>query len=99
LEQNVSSILENAYANTKSYKSKQSDWLESKWKNFKGPEQLSRIRETGVSMEVLKKVGSAIYTVPENFTLHPSIARDIKRKKAMIEAGEPVDWYAVHHYK
>ncbi|GMI12510.1 hypothetical protein TrRE_jg2005, partial [Triparma retinervis] len=55
---------------SKTYESKESDWLASKWKGFKSPQQQSRVRETGVDLEVLKHVGKVVSTVPSDFTLH-----------------------------
>lgn len=36
------------------------DWLSSKWTGFKSPRQLSRIRMTGVDMDVLRSVGERV---------------------------------------
>ena len=48
---------EKDFEDSKNYQSKESDWLASKWKGFKSPKQQSRIRETGVKIDVLEKIG------------------------------------------
>ena len=71
---------------------KESDWLSSRWKGFKGPEQQSRIRPTGVDVEVLRKVGIQAGTVPEDFKLHRQMAKIFTARRAMAEKGEGIDW-------
>ena len=61
----IQQILHDAYESAKDYKSKKIDWLSSVWHGFMSPSQHSRIRNTGVPMELLKSVGQAMTTVPE----------------------------------
>lgn len=77
---------------SKTYKKKETDWLSSKWSGFKGPSQLSRIRPTGVDIEVLRKIGMDAGSVPKDFQLHRQMAKIFKARKAMAEAGEGIDW-------
>ncbi len=77
---------------SKTYESKESDWLASKWKGFKSPKQQSRIRETGVEIDVLKNIGKIVSNVPEGFTLHRQMKKIFKGREATIEAGEGIDW-------
>lgn len=42
---------------SKSWESSGDDWLSSKWSGFKSPRQQSRIRKTGVDVEVLRSIG------------------------------------------
>ena len=39
------------------YKPNARDWLSSYWKGFMSPDQMARIRNTGVPMDFLKEVG------------------------------------------
>ncbi|KAL0282740.1 UNVERIFIED_CONTAM: 2-oxoglutarate dehydrogenase, mitochondrial [Sesamum angustifolium] len=68
------------------------DWLSAYWSGFKSPEQLSRIRNTGVKPEILKNVGKAITTLPENFKPHRAVKRIFEDRAKMIETGEGIDW-------
>ena len=43
-------------------------------------------------MEVLKDVGMAITTMPEDFKPHKQVKRVYDQRKAMVESGEGVDW-------
>lgn len=42
---------------SKSWEPSGDDWLSSKWSGFKSPRQLSRIRSTGVDVDVLRSIG------------------------------------------
>lgn len=92
LQDNVFRILNEEFDSSKEYVPSTRDWLAAYWAGFKGPEQLSRIRNTGVKPEILKNVGTSITTLPENFTAHRGIKRVYDARKQMIESGEGVDW-------
>lgn len=77
---------------SKVYQPKTSDWLESVWKGFKSPAQLSRIKNTGVPVATLKTIGKALYSLPPGFTVHPNILRLLAQKQQMIETGKGIDW-------
>ena len=96
----VQGLLESAFE-----KSKQADaakkpdtdareWLKegSQWGGFKAPEQLSRIRNTGVPMGELMEVGRAITSLPTGFTPHRAIARVYEARAAALASGTGVDW-------
>jgi 2-oxoglutarate dehydrogenase E1 component len=84
----VQNILHEAYNNANKHKPKLTDWLESVWEGFRGPQQISRIRDTGVSIDMLKHVGIAISSTPENFSLHPNLKKLFLARKKSIETGE-----------
>jgi 2-oxoglutarate dehydrogenase E1 component len=92
IENRVESILQDAFKNAPASKTKKSNWLESKWEKFKGPEQLARIMDTGVPMEVLQRVGKSLTHLPNDFSVHPTIQRDIKKRISMFEGKEGIDW-------
>ena len=68
------------------------DWLSSKWAGFKSPTQLSRVRETGVNPDILKKVGATAGSVPESFKLHRQMEKIFKARREMAERGNGIDW-------
>ncbi|CAI0443077.1 unnamed protein product [Linum tenue] len=88
----VESILNEEYANSKDYVLKRTDWLSSHWAGFKSPQQLSRIRNTGVNPEVLMNVGRAITTIPDDMKAHKQVKRIYEERARMIESGEGIDW-------
>uniref|UniRef100_H3GAB7 2-oxoglutarate dehydrogenase, mitochondrial n=1 Tax=Phytophthora ramorum TaxID=164328 RepID=H3GAB7_PHYRM len=71
---------------------KKSDWLANRWDSFKSPNQQSRIRRTGVHMNVLKHVGEKISTVNPGFKVNRQLDRIMTAKKNTIESGEGIDW-------
>jgi 2-oxoglutarate dehydrogenase E1 component len=81
-----------AWERSKTYEEKEHEWLSSRWKGFNSPEQLSKIRSTGVALPVLQKVGHALVNIPSNIKLHPSLVRIMKAKEETLKAGENIDW-------
>jgi len=77
---------------SKTYVKHEDDWLSSKWKGFKGPGQMSRIRKTGVEIDLLRKVGIAAGTVPEDFKLHRQMKKIFQNRREQAESGEGIDW-------
>lgn len=51
------------------------------------PAQLSRIRNTGVKMELLQTCGAAITALPEGFNAHRQIRKVYEQRRAMVETG------------
>jgi len=88
----VQEYLEQAFAKSADHKPKASDWLESKWEGFKGRSQLSRIRPTGVQMEILLRIGKVLSEIPKGFIAHKTIIKTFERKKKIFETGEGVDF-------
>jgi len=48
--------------------------------------------DTTVSGELLLEIATGITTVPEEFHLHPKLARLVKRRHETVVAGGPLDW-------
>lgn len=88
----VETILEEEFSHSKEYVPIKRDWLSAYWTGFKSPEQISRIRNTGVKPEILKRVGKALTTIPENFKPHKGIKRVFDQRAQMIQTGEGIDW-------
>ena len=49
IHKKVDSILNEEFVNSKDYVQQRRDWLSTNWEGFKSPEQLSRIRNTGLA--------------------------------------------------
>jgi 2-oxoglutarate dehydrogenase E1 component len=88
----VLSYYEKDFEASKTYKKKETDWLSSRWKGFKGPGQLSRIRQTGVDIDVLRRIGIQAGTVPPDFKLHHQMAKIFTARRKMAEEGTGIDW-------
>ncbi|KAF7820480.1 2-oxoglutarate dehydrogenase, mitochondrial-like [Senna tora] len=92
IHKKITSILNEEFLASKEYVPKRRDWLSAYWSGFKSPEQLSRIRNTGVKPEILKNVGKAITVLPENFTPHRAVRKIYEQRAQMVETGEGIDW-------
>ncbi|KAI9124562.1 hypothetical protein K1719_004484 [Acacia pycnantha] len=92
IHKKITSILNEEFLASKDYVPKRRDWLSAYWSGFKSPEQVSRIRNTGVKPEILKSVGKAITTLPENFIPHRAVKKIYENRAQMIETGEGIDW-------
>nr|GMD59017.1 2-oxoglutarate dehydrogenase, mitochondrial-like [Ipomoea batatas] len=92
IQKKINSILNEEFVASKDYVTQKRDWLSAFWSGFKSPEQLSRVRNTGVKPEILKNVGKSITTLPENFKPHRAVKRIFDDRNKMIETGEGVDW-------
>ncbi len=85
--------LDQEFDASKSHLPNRADWLDGKWAGLAAaPKNSDRRGETGVSEEILKKVGKALCTAPEGFHLHKTVARLLEAKAKMFETGEGFDW-------
>ncbi|GAB4844990.1 hypothetical protein Ancab_038383 [Ancistrocladus abbreviatus] len=92
IHKKVNSILNEEFEASKDYVPQRRDWLSAYWAGFKSPEQLSRIRNTGVKPEILKNIGKAISTLPEDFRPHRAVKKVYDLRAQMIETEEGIDW-------
>ncbi|KAC9910470.1 hypothetical protein E3N88_45098 [Mikania micrantha] len=66
IQSKVTTILNEEFLASKDYVPQRRDWLSAYWAGFKSPEQLSRIRNTGVKPEILKKCWEGDYNTSRN---------------------------------
>ena len=92
MKDRIISKMEEEFEAAKTYVPKQRDWLASHWQGFKSPDQLSRIRDTGLPIEHLKNLGNLITTIPAGFTPHRVVKRVYENRRQMIETGQGIDW-------
>ncbi|HEX3430383.1 MAG TPA: 2-oxoglutarate dehydrogenase E1 component [Rhizomicrobium sp.] len=76
----------------KTHRPDRADWLDGRWTGFATAPEGDRRGETAVPIEKLRAVGRALTTVPQDFHLHRTIARQLEAKARMLEAGEGIDW-------
>jgi 2-oxoglutarate dehydrogenase E1 component len=86
--------LQSAFEAATSYKPNKADWLDGKWAAMDKAEDLANDRRgtTGVDINILKEVGFKLCEVPEGFTLHKTVERNLQAKKAMITENKNIDW-------
>uniref|UniRef100_A0A7S4UG30 2-oxoglutarate dehydrogenase, mitochondrial n=1 Tax=Paramoeba aestuarina TaxID=180227 RepID=A0A7S4UG30_9EUKA len=86
--------LESGFEEAKSYKTKDKEWLESRWSNYKRLWEKTggKPRPTNIDGDRIKKIGSVLTNLPEGFTPHKQIKKLLEKKKHMFETGEGFDW-------
>ncbi|KAM3338702.1 2-oxoglutarate dehydrogenase, mitochondrial [Capsicum galapagoense] len=92
IQNKINTILNEEFVASKDYVPQKRDWLSAFWSGFKSPAQLSRVRNTGVKPEILREVGKAITSLPEDFKPHRAVKRIFDDRNKMIETGGGVDW-------
>jgi 2-oxoglutarate dehydrogenase E1 component len=92
ISNNVATHLADEFERAREYTPAAKDWLSSYWAGFHGPNQLSRIRDTGVPGAVLREVGKAVSTLPPWLHPHRQISKVYEARAAAIETGTGVDW-------
>ncbi len=77
----------------KTYKPNKADWFEGAWAGFdKARGYDARRGKTSVALKTLRQVGEGLTRVPEGFTAHRKILRQLDAKKKMFSSGEGIDW-------
>ncbi|MGO4388377.1 2-oxoglutarate dehydrogenase E1 component [Microvirga sp. 2YAF29] len=77
------------------YKPNKADWLDGRWSGLKAVREDQddpRRGQTGLTSEMLQKIGKALTSVPEGFHVHKTIQRFLDNRKKMMETGEGLDW-------
>ncbi|MAZ76149.1 MAG: 2-oxoglutarate dehydrogenase E1 component [Micavibrio sp.] len=84
--------MEESFEATKSFKPNKADYLEGAWSGLTIAPDGDRRGQTDVEMDVLKRIGQVLTTLPEDFKANSKILRQLKAKEKMFESGEGVDW-------
>jgi 2-oxoglutarate dehydrogenase E1 component len=86
--------LQKAFDQASSYESPKAAWLEGVWAGFERPPQdwPEKESQTGVSLEVLQKVGAALTQIPAGKTINSKILRQLAAKEQMMKTGQNIDW-------
>ncbi|XP_063934052.1 2-oxoglutarate dehydrogenase-like, mitochondrial [Zophobas morio] len=92
LDEDYQRLCKEAFEKSKNEKIRIDDWLDSRWKGFKAPRNMSLARDTGVSIERLKHIGTVISTVPKGFTSHRGVDRILKARMQTVKSGSGIDW-------
>ena len=93
IQSNVHTRLDRDFEASSSYKPNKADWLEGRWQGLTtAPSVEERKGQTDVALDLLKEVGRAISTVPEDFNLNRKLRRFFDHRMQTIENGEGIDW-------
>ena len=85
-------LLEEAFEGASGYKANKADWLDGVWSGMSVASGEDRRGVTGVPIDRLKEVGTALTRTPDNFNLNAKIARQLDAKRKMVDTGEGIDW-------
>mmetsp|Transcript_152805 Transcript_152805/g.271075 ORF Transcript_152805/g.271075 Transcript_152805/m.271075 type:complete len:1029 (+) Transcript_152805:66-3152(+) len=92
IKTNIWNEHEEAFKASDGWKSEET-WVATKWEGFAvRPTDKGKADPTAVPHDLLKKIGLKLTEVPEGFTPHKGLARQLKKKREEIEAGENIDW-------
>jgi 2-oxoglutarate dehydrogenase E1 component len=85
--------LDRDFEAAKAYKPNKADWLDGKWAHLNvAPTVEDRRGKTDLPEETLKRVGTAITHVPDDFNIHPRLKRIMAARRKMVTTGEGFDW-------
>lgn len=87
-------VHEKCFVEADNYKEEPFNWLATTWEGLARPIDPSKADPTGLDIELLKKIGAGLCTVPEGFKLHPGLKRQLKKKFEDIDGGKTIDWAA-----
>ena len=80
-----------------SYRPNKADWLEGSWSGMRTAHGVERRGETAVDIDILRRIGESMTTVPEHMTLNAKLTRIVDTRAARIREGEGLDWATAEH--
>ncbi|MET0587511.1 MAG: 2-oxoglutarate dehydrogenase E1 component, partial [Novosphingobium sp.] len=87
--------LEEQFDAAKSYNPNEADWFGGRWSGFSkpaDPESSRRNVPTGIENKLFDSLGRTLTTVPDDLTIHKTLARVLDAKREMFKTGEGFDW-------
>jgi 2-oxoglutarate dehydrogenase E1 component len=85
--------LEAEFESGQDFRPNKTDWLDGQWKDLKRPDADGPRRgDTGVAIDKLVEIGTAITRVPASLSVHKTVKRFLDHRLAAIESGEGIDW-------
>jgi 2-oxoglutarate dehydrogenase E1 component len=85
--------LEKEFELSKQHSVNRADWLEGTWSGLEPVKGYDARRgKTAVDLDTLREVGRALTTVPDGFTAHRKILKQLEAKAAALASGEGIDW-------
>ncbi|MEO9133200.1 MAG: 2-oxoglutarate dehydrogenase E1 component, partial [Sphingomonas sp.] len=88
-------LLEGEFEAGAAYKPNKADWFAGRWSGLHAPadsESGRRNVETGIEPKLFDSIGRTLTTVPDNLTIHKTLARVIDAKREMFKSGANFDW-------
>lgn len=76
--------LEVAYKASKTCKYAVENWMNDTWEKIKEPTQYGLVKDTGIDLADLTRIGEKIATLPEGEKFHPSVVKIFKDRLTSI---------------
>ncbi|MHA3916253.1 2-oxoglutarate dehydrogenase E1 component [Halovulum sp. GXIMD14793] len=76
----------------KDFRPNKADWLDGRWSHLDKQGNKYQRGKTGVEMDKLKEVGTALTRLPDGYKPHRTVQRMLDNKAKMVETGEGLDW-------
>jgi 2-oxoglutarate dehydrogenase E1 component len=84
--------MEDAYKASKTCKYAVEDWLNPTWEAIREPTQYGLVKDTGVDLAELTRIGERIATLPAGEKFHPSVVKIFNERLKSIQTGNGIDW-------
>src|SRR4051794_804639 len=88
-------LLEGEFEAGAAYKPNKADWFAGRWSGLHAPadtESARRSVDTGIESKLFDSIGRTLTTVPDDLTIHKTLARVIDAKREMFKSGANFDW-------
>ena len=92
MKKEIKDELERAYQDSKSYTYTTEEWGNEEWDKIKVSRQFGMVKDTGVSLDVLRDIGDKITTLPDDWEIHPQVKKIYELRKKSIAEGKGIDW-------
>lgn len=74
------------------YKPNAIDWLDGRWSHLQPKQEEDARSKTGVSLKRINAIGQKLTNVPDDITIHPTLARILKSREKIFTTGKGCDW-------
>jgi 2-oxoglutarate dehydrogenase E1 component len=88
-------LLSGEFEAAKSYRPNEADWFAGRWSGLHkpaDPETARRNVDTAITPKLFESLGRTLATVPDDLSVHKTLARVIEGRRQMFESGEGFDW-------
>jgi 2-oxoglutarate dehydrogenase E1 component len=90
MKNKIKGEIEKAYVASKNHQFNIEEWTNEEWESIKETSKYGKMKDTGVSVSVLKDLGEKISTLPEDQEFHPAIKKIFDARLKSITEG--IDW-------
>ena len=87
----LNEILETSYSISRQDNFNLKDWHANTWEQVREAQKFGVIKNTSVPLYKLREIGKKLTTIPDDFNIHPLIARVFKTRRESIETEKRVD--------